>query len=87
MTRWQRIFYWGAIVNFALFVAATIILGGDALNGRIEDGHYFLGDHGQYTEVSPAIYWYSAIHAGTVLLTLPIVAIMALSTRAYVRRR
>ncbi len=30
--------------------------GGTALNGKVENGHYYLGDHGYYTEVTPTVY-------------------------------
>jgi hypothetical protein len=37
---------------FWLFMADTHRLGGDALNGREENGRYFVRDHGRTTEVS-----------------------------------
>ncbi len=45
-----------AIPNFLLFMIITQNQGGSALNGKVENGHYYLGEHGQYTEVSQAVY-------------------------------
>ena len=87
MPRGRRLFYWAALINFVLFVAGTFVLGGDALNGHVDGGHYFVGSHHHFTEVSRAAYWYSAIHALSVVVTLPIAAVMALSARAYLKRR
>ena len=55
-------------LNFCLFVAVDILLGGDALNGRVEGTRYFLGSHGGYTEVSHAVFVYSACHAVSAFL-------------------
>lgn len=43
--------------------------GGDAVNGHIENGQYFLRDHGKVVEVSRAVYTYSYVHAVTVMIT------------------
>ena len=50
------------LVNFALYFIGAIYLGGDAINGKIVDGHYFLMSHGRYTEVSADISNYSKWH-------------------------
>jgi hypothetical protein len=52
----------GWLLNFVAFVVVAERLGGNALNGKIEDGHYFLGNHGNYTEVSYDVFFYSKIH-------------------------
>ena len=53
------------LINFVLFVAGTFYLGGDALNGYRQGGHYFLGMHSQgpFTEVSQSVFLYSEWHA------------------------
>ena len=53
-------------INLLIFGALSIILGGDASMGKIEEGRYFLGLRGHYTEVSEAIYTYSKVHGSTV---------------------
>ena len=42
-----------AVVNFFWFMAESVSIG-TASTGRIVNGHYFLNDHGTYTEVSRA---------------------------------
>jgi len=51
-----------AIVNFFGALAGAIYLRGDALNGKIEGGKYFLNWHGQFTEVSAGVFTYSRWH-------------------------
>jgi hypothetical protein len=50
-------------INFFSFVFASLYLGGDALNGHIAAGHYFLCMQGHCTEVSSSIWHYSYLHA------------------------
>jgi hypothetical protein len=54
--------------DFAWVLGANNKYGGGALNGYVRDGHYFLGLHGDYTEVSRAIW--EDIHAHEVALFL-----------------
>jgi hypothetical protein len=58
------------ILNMGAFIVVATYLGGDALNGRVKDDHYFLFAHGKYTEVSQAVFNYSRIHAYSVRLTV-----------------
>ncbi len=53
--------------------------GGDALNGFVRDGRYFVGSHGTYTEVSRAAWEWSRVHAISLFLTQP----LALASMAY----
>jgi hypothetical protein len=50
------------LINFFAFIAASLHFGGDALNGYIKAGHYFLCAHGHCTEVPSAIWRYSWWH-------------------------
>lgn len=60
------------MINFFTFIAASAYLGGDALNGYMKAGHYFLCAHGHCTEVSSSIWhysWWQAVSAlGGILL-------------------
>ena len=61
-----------AVLNFAVdsYVAATI--GGSAINGKVEHGHYYVGSHGNFTEVSRAVWTYSYIHGFSQWITFPL---------------
>jgi hypothetical protein len=58
-----------APINFLVFFFMSLRLGGDAVNGKIENGHYFLASHGHYTEVSGQVFAYSRWHTYSVFLT------------------
>jgi hypothetical protein len=58
-----------ALLNFLVFMAVALYLGGDAVNGKIANGHFFLGSHGRYTEVSETLFTYSKWHTYSVVLT------------------
>jgi len=58
------------IISFLVFWITAVIFGGDAVNGKIEDGRYYFGSHGEYTEVSRAAYVASA---GYVMIMMAIV--------------
>jgi hypothetical protein len=47
-------------------------LGGDAVNGKIVDGHFYRGSHGQFREVSEAIFDYSRWHVRSVFVGHPL---------------
>lgn len=53
------------VLIFGSFVVSTLYLGGDALSGKIENNHYYLGYKGKFTEVSYNIFLYSKIHTIT----------------------
>jgi len=50
--------------NFLAFWLITVyLLGGDALNGYVQNNHYFVCAHGACNEVSRATWSYSYWHA------------------------
>ena len=59
---------YGVLLNFMSFIAMDNVLGGDALNGKYGGGHYFLNNHGHFTEVSRGVFIYSAVHATSAFL-------------------
>ena len=61
-----------ALFNFAAFWIASDLLGGDALNGKVENGHYFLAEHGRLTEVRAGVFTYSLWHARSLFVTNPL---------------
>jgi hypothetical protein len=58
--------------NFFWFMIESTRLGGDALNGFVRDGHYFVTSHGSATEVDRATYEWSRFHAVSVFVTHPL---------------
>jgi hypothetical protein len=50
-------------LNFFAFIAGNFYLGGDALNGYMRAGHYFVCAHGGCREVSRSVWLYSYWHA------------------------
>jgi hypothetical protein len=61
-----------AVVNFLAFWVVAVAIGGDALNGKVENGRYYLMSHGRYTERSFAVWTYSRWHAISVFVTWPL---------------
>jgi hypothetical protein len=58
--------------NFLSFFVESTHIGGDALNGSIRDGHYFVVSHGSSTEVDRATWEWSRIHALSLFVTHPL---------------
>jgi|GEM_PF-2600343 hypothetical protein len=78
--------FFGAIANFTVFWVVGASIGGDAISGKVQGGHYYVSSHGRLTEVSPRIWHYSRIHAVSVWITHPLgilggCGLMALSER------
>ena len=61
--------------NFILFWIVGQILGGEALQGKVEDGRYYLTNQGKHTEVSHFVFTYSYIHAISVNVSWPFVLV------------
>jgi len=59
-------------ILFWIFVADSRRLGGDALNGREENGRYFVMDHGKSTEVSEDAWRRNRTLAIVVFSTFPL---------------
>src|SRR5215831_9649657 len=59
-------------VNLVSWVVFTMTQGGDALNGKVEGGRYYLGSHGRYTEVSARKYQFSRCQTVSNMVTLAI---------------
>ena len=57
-----------------LFLATSMFTGGAAISGRVVGGHFYLGSHGNYPEVSPGMYAVSALLSAAFGLCLPLFA-------------
>ena len=71
------------ILSMITFLVSNIIIGGDALSGKVENSKYYVWDaihksdkHGAklYLEVSSSIYYYSLILNYLLFFSMPIVA-------------
>ena len=72
MTPRERFLVWLALVNFGLFLIAVFALDGEAISGKSQDGQYFLGYRGAYTEVSRSVFTYSFFHTLSLFVTHPL---------------
>ena len=75
-------------LNFFAFVAVAAYIGGDAINGKFENGHYYVfgvatNSSGKiYTEVSREVFNYSRFHNLITFLTWPVcIALMSWATK------
>jgi hypothetical protein len=48
------------VLTFAAFIVSDLSWGGSALNGKVEQGKYYLGERGKYLEVGRGTYAASA---------------------------
>jgi len=60
------------ILNFIVFIIVASLIGGDAGNGKIVGGHFYLASHGKLTEVSEAVFTYSLWHVRSLFVTVPL---------------
>ncbi len=78
------------MLNFLIFLAGAIYLGGDAVNGKVEGGRYYLWgvrtESGRkvYTEVTEPVFTYSRWHVYSLWVTWPLV--MAAGFARYKKR-
>ena len=79
LTRWYSICGWlGAmyLINFIAFIAIALYIGGDAVNGKAESGHYYLFGYiyrlgsKDYTEVTRDLFTYSQRHSYSVMISV-----------------
>lgn len=53
------------VLNGVIWFAVTTKLGGSPGNGKVEGARFFVGGHGEYTEVSEMTYRYCLWHEWT----------------------
>lgn len=73
-------------LNFTVYWFVALAIGGDAVNGKVVDGHYYLANHGHLTEVSRETFNYSLIHTRSIFVTHPL-AFIALIVGAQIQRK
>ena len=80
------------LINFGIFLAGAFCLGGDAVNGKVTEGHYYVfgvrAKAGQkvYTEVSKSAFSYSKWHVYTLWITWPLVMAAVFLVNRYRKR-
>ena len=62
MGKATRILFMVTVINFGVWGVVNSSIHGDAINGKIEHGRYYVAMKGRYTEVSRGVYWYSFVH-------------------------
>ena len=79
-----------ALLDFVSYLFATAYLGGDAVNGKIERGHYYLWGpyHGikAYHEVSRSVFTWSKWHTYTLFILWPLMLLLSLVSNRPVKR-
>ncbi len=65
------------ILTFGIFLAVSI-RSGAAFTGKAADGHYYVGQHGTYKEVSRGWYAFSASLTALIGLEIPVLAYTAM---------
>lgn len=44
---WKRVIYIVGVTNFIVFFGFAMYIGGDALSGKMEGGHFYVASHGK----------------------------------------
>ena len=76
-----------AFENALLFLVIGLFIGGYAMFGKIESGHYYLGHKGYYTDVSALVFTYSRLHEISALVLAPLAVLATLVSRLRSGRR
>ena len=58
-----------ALFNAICFLYGVALIGGSA--SHIENGRYYVNEHGRFTEVRPSTYYISKYHRWSVAITFP----------------
>jgi hypothetical protein len=67
------------IVDFTAFVLGTGVIGGDAFNGYVQSGSYFvcMHSHASCHEVTKAVFEYSRWHAISLFVSFPLAFLLS----------
>jgi hypothetical protein len=65
-------------LNFIAFFLGVGWLGGMASAGKIDGGHFYVGNRGHFTEVSQKAFEYIKLHETSVWITLPLAMLGAI---------
>jgi len=70
-----KIVFLVSIINIALLFIIEPIIGGNALNGKIEGSHYYFSNNGQFTEVNYFVFWFSELQNYSVCISVVLIII------------
>jgi hypothetical protein len=90
MSKLTRILFVVTVINFGVWGIVNSVIHGDAFNGKLEHGKYYVAAKGRYTEVSRSVYLYSYIHTCTNFILFPatiLSGLLDLRTNARKRKR
>ncbi|MEW6531301.1 MAG: hypothetical protein AB1473_10715 [Thermodesulfobacteriota bacterium] len=90
MSKFTRILFVVTVLNFGVWGIINSVIHGDAINGKMEHGIYYVAAKGRYAEVSRGVYLYSYIHTCTNFLLFPstiLSGLLDLRTRVRKRKR
>jgi hypothetical protein len=78
------------LLDFVSFLIGASYLGGDAVNGKIDGGRYYLYGpyHGMkgYHEVSQAVFDYSRWHAYSLMIIWPLMIVLSIAAERAAKR-
>jgi len=78
------------LLDFVLFLIGASYLGGDAVNGKIDEGRYYLYGpyHGMkaYHEVSQAVFDYSKWHAYSLMIIWTLMIVLGIAAKRAAKR-
>lgn len=75
----------GPLVIFALFFVNALVLHGEALSGKIVDGHYFVNAKGQFTQVSRGAFYLSLWLGRAMIASFVVAAAFAICVEGWSR--
>jgi len=78
MGKATRILFVVTVLNFGVWGIVNSVIHGDAINGKIELGKYYVAMKGRYTEVPRGVYLYSFVHTCTNFVLFPATILSAL---------
>lgn len=78
MGKATKILFVITVLNFGVWGVITSVIHGDAINGKIANGDYYVAMKGRYSEVSRNVYLYSYVHTCSQFVLFPAVILVGL---------
>ena len=67
------------VASLLAYFVSGMVFGGDALQGKIVGGHYYLGEKGQFTEVGRGIFLFSLWHGRVMIASFVLMAVAGIT--------